>query len=114
MKYIEISGKIDAETLQRIFSKAIGDVSFVKSFKSDNSESLMMCGAKFFFRTNDTIGFVFHTFYDGRSMKIDFGRVGGGSGLMNIKWGAGNKIENEIASAIIQTAESTGLTASES
>ena len=112
MKYIEVSGKIDAETLQRIFSNAIGDVSFVKGFRSDSSESIMMCGSKFFFRTNDTIGFVFHTFYDGKSTKIDFGRIGGGSGLMNIKWGAGNKIEDEIASAIRQHAESNGLTMS--
>ncbi len=114
MKYIEVSGKIDAETLQKIFSNAIGDVSFVKGFRSDSSESLMMCGTKFFFRTNDTIGFVFHTFYDGKSTKIDFGRIGGGSGLLNIKWGAGNKVEDEIAYTIKHAAESAGMTATES
>ena len=37
-----------------------------------------------------------------------FGRVGGGSGLLNIRWGAGNKVEENIKVGIQKLAENAG------
>ena len=35
-------------------------------------------------------------------------RVGGGSGLLNIRWGAGNKVEENIKAGIQKLAENAG------
>ncbi len=114
MKSLEVTRKIEAEELQRIFGEVIGNMTFAKVYRSGETESTIMGGSKYFLRTNDTIGFVFSSFYDGRSLKLDFGRLGGGSGLFNIRLGAGNKLEQQLVDLIRQSAESTGAQVTES
>ncbi len=107
---VTVSGKIEHGDLENIFSRNVQEVSFTKFYKSGNVEALNMAGSTFFFRSNDTIGFIFLSFYDGSEQKIDFGRVGGGSGILNIRWGAGNKLEENILQEIKQAADGAGVT----
>ncbi len=108
MKSISVSQKIEDEELSNIFAQNIGSVSYSRGNRSGNVDSIFLCGTKFFLRTNDTIGFVLYSFYNGQDQKIVFGRIGGGSGLLNIRMGAGNKVEESILSSIQQAAERIG------
>jgi len=67
-----------------------------------------IAGSKYYLRTDDTIGFILVSFYDGYLQKIDFGCVGGGSGLFNIRPGAGDKDEGRILEEIKRAAQSIG------
>jgi len=83
-------------------------VEYSKIERSGNVEMVAIAGSKYYLRTNDTIGFILVSFYDGYSQKIDFGRVGGGSGLLNIRLGAGDKDEERILEEIKKAAQSIG------
>lgn len=112
MMSVTVSTKIGAEHLADIFSRNVGNVVYSKSHVSGNIETLNMAGTSFFLRTNDTIGFALFSFYNGSEQEIDFGRIGGGSGLLNIRWGAGNKVEEKILQGIKEAAENMGATVS--
>ncbi|MCW6170971.1 MAG: hypothetical protein LVQ96_07345 [Thermoplasmatales archaeon] len=73
-----------------------------------------MTGLSYFLRSNGTIGFILLSFYNGSEQRIDFGRVGGGSDLVNIRWGAGNKIKESVLQDIKQAAENIGANVTES
>lgn len=113
MHSITINGKMDSSTISNIFSETLGNVEYQKSYGNPNSEALVLTGSEYFLRTNDTIGFCLFSYYDGNTTKIDYGRVGGGSGLFNIRLGAGNKLENKILEKIKAEASSSGLLISE-
>ena len=112
MMSVTVSTKIDAEQLADIFSRNVGNVVYSKSHVSGNIETLNMAGTSFFLRTNDTIGFALFSFYSGSEQEIDYRRIGGGSGLLNIRWGAGNKVEEKILQGIKEAAENMGATVS--
>ncbi|MCL4343041.1 MAG: hypothetical protein M1267_04225 [Candidatus Thermoplasmatota archaeon] len=109
---ITVSKRIDPEDLSRAFSNCVQNVVHSKTYKSGNVEVLNMAGTVYFFRSNDTIGFVLASFYNGYDQKIDFGRVGGGSGIFNIRMGAGDKVEERILEGIKQVADNIGATVS--
>ena len=108
MMSVTLSTKIDAEQLSDIFSRNVEKVVYSQNYVSGNIEVLNMAGTIFFLRTKDTIGFVLLSFYNGSEQKIDFGRIGGGSGLLNLRWGAGDKVEEKILRAIKEAAENMG------
>lgn len=110
MYSVEISGKVDRVNIVETFSNAIGEVEYQKSYGNGATEATMLTGTKFFLRTSDNIGFCLFAYYDGISTKIDFGRIGGGSGLINMRWGAGDKVEEEIVKSLRSFAESQGKT----
>ena len=109
---ITVSKRVDPEDLSRTFSNNVESVEHSKFYKSGNVEVLNMAGTVFFFRTRDTIGFILVSFYNGYEQKIDFGRVGGGAGIFNIRLGAGNSVEERILDGIKQVAENIGATVS--
>ena len=109
---VTVLAKIGAEQLADIFSRNVGNVVYSKSHVFGNIETLNMAGTSFFLRTNDTIGFALFSFYNGSEQEIDYGRIGGGSGLLNIRWGAGNKVEEKILQGIKEAAENMGATVS--
>jgi hypothetical protein len=108
MMSLTVSTKLNGQEIAGVFQDAVGSVNFSKVYSNGQSELFIATGSKFFFRSNDTIGFFLSAFYDGRETKVDFGRVGGGSGLLNIRWGAGNKVEENIKAGIQKLAENAG------
>ena len=108
MMSLTVSTKLNGQEIAGVFQDAVGSVNFSKVYSNGQSELFIATGSKFFFRSNDTIGFFLSAFYDGRETKFDFGRVGGGSGLLNIRWGAGNKVEENIKAGIQKLAENAG------
>jgi hypothetical protein len=108
MLSVTLSRRINADELISIFSRNVQALVYSKTHVSGNVEVLNLAGTAFFLRTTDTIGFVLFSFYNGAEQKIDFGRIGGGSGLLNIRWGAGNKVEEKILREIRQAAENIG------
>lgn len=100
--------------IAEIFGSAVGEINYEKHYVNSSSEAAVLTGTKYFLRTNDTIGFCLFSYYDGSHTRIDFGRIGGGSGLLNLRMGAGNKIETSIMDGIRQYAESSGMSLSES
>jgi hypothetical protein len=111
---VTVSGRIDHSVLENIFRSNVQNVSYTKFNKSGNVELLSVAGSSYFLRTNDTIGFILLSLYDGSEQQIDFGRIGGGTGVFNIRLGAGDKIEQEILFEIKQAAENAGLNILES
>lgn len=111
---VTVSGRIDNNILKNIFESNVQDVTYVRFNKAGNVEAFSIAGTNYFLRTNDTIGFALFSFYDGSDQRIDFGRIGGGSGLLNIRLGAGNKIEDKILRGIKESAEDAGVSVSES
>ena len=73
-----------------------------------------MAATNYFFRTSETIGLIFLSFYDGSEQSIDFGRVGRSRCSLSIRSGAGNRPEEKILQEIKQFAESIGAIVSES
>ncbi len=108
MLSVTLSKRINADELISIFSRNVQALVYSKTHVSGNVEVLNLAGTAFFLRTTDTIGFVLFSFYNGAEQKIDFGRIGGGSGLLNIRWGAGNKVKEKILREIRQAAENIG------
>ena len=82
--------------------------------KTGNVEALNMDATNYFFRTSETIGLIFLSFYDGSEQSIDFGRVGRSRCSLSIRSGAGNRPEEKILQEIKQFAESIGAIVSES
>ncbi len=108
MMSLTVSTKLNDQEIAGVFQNAVGKIEFSKRYSNGQTELLILTGSKFFFRTKDTIGFFLSAFYDGRETKVDFGRIGGGSGLLNIRWGAGNKVEENIKFGIQKLAENAG------
>ncbi len=54
---------------------------------------MIVTGSRYMFRTGDYVGFIMKSHYDGQYQIIDFGRVGGGKGIMNLRFGAGSTWE---------------------
>ena len=108
MMSLTVSTKLNGQEIAGVFQNAVGSIDFSKIYSGGQSELFIATGSKFFFRSNDTIGFFLSAFYDGRETKVDFGRVGGGSGHLNIRWGAGNKVEENIKVGIQKLAENAG------
>lgn len=109
MKSMEIRGKLDQDSVATIFSTEISDNEFQRSYKTQNIEIMVITGSRYFLRTSDMVGFCLFYVYDGISTRLDFGRVGGGSGLLGIRLGAGDKAEESMCDKIKQLAESEGL-----
>lgn len=110
MKGIEVRGKLGKGQIADIFNSAVGNVDYEKVYGDGTTEVIVLTGSRYFLRSNDTIGFCLFSYYNGSSTKIDFGRIGGGSGLLNIRMGAGNKVENSMLEAFKGVADSSGMT----
>ena len=108
MMSLTVSTKLNGQEIAGVFQNAVGSIDFSKIYSNGQTELFIATGSKFFFRSNDTIGFFLSAFYDGKETKVDFGRVGGGSGIFNIRWGAGNKVEENIKIGIAKLAENAG------
>lgn len=100
MESVEIPGKLEADDLLKVFYKATQKVEYKNKHIGPDSEVVIITGAKFFFRTSDYVGLALISYYDGTSTKIDYGIVGGGSGIMNIHLGAGNDAVNDITKGL--------------
>ena len=105
---LKVSTRLNAQEIEEVFQTAVGSIDFSKSYSTGQSELFVVAGAKFFFRTSDYIGFFLSAFYDGKETKVDFGRIGGGTGLFNIRWGAGDRVEEAIRQGIASMCENSG------
>ncbi len=108
-----MTGKIETERIEQLFSDTLGEVEFRMHHSGDNSSVTFMSGTKYFLRTNDYIGFSLMIFYDGAKSVIDFGRTGGGSGILGIRMGAGNKLEERFLESLSAFARENGYSISE-
>lgn len=109
MLNLMIGGRLERQDIQNIFTDIIGGMDYKASYGEAPQEVMLLTGSEFFFRSNDTIGFCLMSYYDGRETIIDFGRIGGGSGLLNIRWGAGNKVEGKIMEGLKELADKSGF-----
>lgn len=113
MRSISVGGKLDIEEIENVFRSQIGEIEYSKSYKSQGVEVSIITGTRFFLRTDDYVGFCLLRYYDGTGTKMDLGRVGGGSGLLGVRLGAGNKVEEKILNEIRSLAESQGYLVSD-
>ena len=108
--FMIIYGKIDSETLTSIFNSVIDQIEYQKVIRVDNnSEIAIIAGSKYFFTTNDRIGFLLVSYYDGTKQQIDINMVGGQVGLLESRWGRGKKEIKEILEQIKKEAENKGF-----
>ncbi|MCL4350934.1 MAG: hypothetical protein M1414_05745 [Candidatus Thermoplasmatota archaeon] len=110
MKHLKVHGKVSRDFLNEIFSENVGKIDFSRQYDAGNVTSITIAGQKYFFRTKDYIGFIMSSFYDGSVSMVSFGRIGGGSGLFNITWGAGNKVEDKVVEQLRNRVISDGFT----
>lgn len=92
--------KIDFDQVIDLFTQVVGNVEYSNTHTSGQCRIDIVAGSKYFFRTNDVIGLFLTLFYDGVNTKVDGGRIGGGSGLLRIRWGAGNRLEEELTKGL--------------
>ncbi len=97
-------GKIDSGEVIDLFTRVVGNVEYSSTHTSGQCRIDIVAGSKYFFRTNDVIGLFLTLFYDGVNTKVDGGRIGGGSGLLRIRFGAGNKLEEELTNGLDEIA----------
>lgn len=97
---LSFPGKIDSSQVYDLFTEVIGEVEYSNTYTAEVVRMDIFSGSKFFFRTSDRIGFFLTLFYDGTYTKVDGGRVGGGSGLFNIRMGAGDQLESKLTEGL--------------
>ncbi len=106
---LTVGGRLDRQDIAKVFAEVLGRVDYQRSYGEGSQEVMLLTGSEYFLRTSDTIGFCLMSYYDGRETRIDFGRIGGGSGLLNIRWGAGDKVEGRIMAELKRLAEDSGF-----
>jgi hypothetical protein len=110
MKSLKLSGKIEHKRLREIFSQNIDENEYYREYIFSNNETMIVTGSRYMFRTGDYVGFIMISHYDGQYQIIDFGRVGGGRGIMNLRWGAGNTWEKNMMDKLKEEAQKLVLT----
>lgn len=105
---LTVSTRLNAKDIAEVFQNVVDQMNFTRRYSTGQTELFIAIGSKYFFRSNGTIGFFLSAFYDGGETKIDFGRVGGGSGIFNIISSAVNNVEEEIRLGIAKIAQNSG------
>lgn len=104
MKSLRIKGRIEDEIVLEIFNDFVDEIILKENFQLLNGSLLIVSGSKYMFRTNDYVGFLVISQYDGSEQFIRAIMVGGGKGIMNLKWGAGSSLEKKFIEKIEEVA----------
>lgn len=110
MKSVTVRGKLDSDEITKLFTSLMDQEAHKIQRSGDGSDLTILTGSRYFLRTRDNVGFCMVRYYDGISTSIDFGRVGGGSGILGIRFGAGDKLEEDLMEKIRIMVESQGMT----
>ena len=109
MRTLTISGKIGIPKLKEIFNAIVDEIEFEKEYKSAEKSINLLAGSKFMFRTGDNVGVVLLIETNENFQRIEVISLGGGKGIFNLKFGAGESIENSILRNIETVANKMSL-----
>ena len=70
-----VYGKLDSETLSKIFYSVIGKIEYSKVINANNAEIVIIGGNKFFGSLGYDICFLLVSYYDGFKQEIDINMV---------------------------------------
>jgi len=105
-----IYGKIDSETLSKIFYSVIGKIEYFKVINANNSELIIIGGNKLFVSLGYEICFLLVSYYDGYNQEIDVTMVRKRGELRRIlELARGEKEIKEITELIKNEAENRGF-----
>ena len=113
MKSLKLSGKIEHKRLREIFTENVDENECYREYIFLSNETMIATGSRYMFRTGDYVGFIMISHYDGQYQIIDFGRVGGGKGIMNLRLGAGNTWEKNMMDKLKEEAQKSGFNSEE-
>jgi hypothetical protein len=109
MRSLLVQGELSPSDLTGAFDSIGAERQGTSAYTLGNVRVLQLVGRKFFFRSNDYLGLVLLAATDGVSQRIDIGYAGGGSGLLGIQWGAGDKLEGSLFDALTQALQARSL-----
>ena len=105
-----IYGKLDSETLSKIFYSVIGKIEYSKVINTNNMEIVIIGGNKFFRSLGYDICFLLVSYYDGFKQEIDINMVRKRGELRRIlELARGEKEVKEIIELIKKEAENRGF-----
>jgi hypothetical protein len=109
MRSLLVQGELSVADLVAAFDSTVGERQSHAAYTLGNVRVLQLVGRKFFFRSNDYLGVVLLAATDGVSQRIDIAYAGGGSGLLGVEWGAGDKLEGSLFDALTQALQARSL-----
>jgi hypothetical protein len=109
MRSILVKGDVPDELVANAVRATTGEIQQQVRYLFGTTRITLFVAQKYFFRTNDRLGLIVLAVSNGSSERIDMTYSGGGSGLLNVQWGAGDELEESFHAALVQALRSAGF-----
>lgn len=105
MRTLLVTGELSGNELATAFQQVANEIQTSVAYSFGDIRIVLIVGRKFFFRSNDYMGATILAATNGTTQRIDLSSAGGGSGLLGIQWGAGNKFEQQLFDGVAALAQ---------
>lgn len=109
MRSFVCSGDAPDNLLGQVFAGQVDEVQQQLHYLIGSTRVLLLIGRKFYFRSSDYLGVVVLAVANGAVERIDISYAGGGSGMLGLQWGAGDRLETDVANAIAEALRNAGV-----
>lgn len=110
MHSLMLNSTVPLDFLKGVVSEVSSETMDPLEYESDGTEITILAATKYYFRTNDRVGFFLVSSISNGKQRIDLSAIGGGSGLLGITLGATARYEEEVFLNLDKKLSEQGIT----
>jgi hypothetical protein len=104
-----VQGSLSEDELESVLRRAGTEVQGRNSFVFGDCQVALFVAQKYFFRTSDFVGATLVAISRAGSQRIELASAGGGSGVLGVQLGAGEKLEDTLRQSLIDALKQKGF-----